>query len=228
VVSVVAAALFDWDGTLSDSRQALLDAWHASTERILGRRYPDSAAEEDLIFTLPGAEIWSSISQDPDQAQRLADAFQDEYARTSRSLAPFPGIPDMLRDLRGRGVAVGVVTSKARRRLVPDAERIGLGELIDVAVCAGEAPAAKPDPAAPLAALQQLGVAPEAAAMVGDTVVDIAAGSAAGTLAIGVSWGHGTADQLWAAGADAVADTPAQLLDMLLAGARAASAEAAR
>jgi AHBA synthesis associated protein len=215
-VSMVAAALFDWDGTLSDSRQALLDAWHASTQRVLGRRYPDTEADEDIVFTLPGAEIWPAISESADQAHRLAEAFQHDYTRTSRSLKPFPGIPEMLRDLRGRGVAVAVVTSKGRRRLEPDAERIGLSDLIDVAVCAGEAPAAKPDPAAPLAALHRLGVAPGEAAMVGDTVVDIAAASGAGTMAVGVSWGHGSADELRGAGADFVADTPEQLRDLLL------------
>jgi beta-phosphoglucomutase-like phosphatase (HAD superfamily) len=41
------AALFDWDGTLSDSRAALLGAWHASTEQVLGRRYPSNPSEED-------------------------------------------------------------------------------------------------------------------------------------------------------------------------------------
>jgi AHBA synthesis associated protein len=215
-VSMVAAALFDWDGTLSDSRQALLDAWHASTQRVLGRRYPDTEADEDIVFTLPGAEIWPAISESADQAHRLAEAFQQDYTRTSRSLKPFPGIPEMLRDLRGRGVAVAVVTSKGRRRLEPDAERIGLSDLIDVAVCAGEAPAAKPDPAAPLAALHRLGVAPGEAAMVGDTVVDIAAASGAGTMAVGVSWGHGSTDELRGAGADFVADTPEQLRDLLL------------
>lgn len=214
---MVSAALFDWDGTLSDSRQALLNAWHASTERVLGRRYPDSAADEDVVFTLPGAEIWPTLSRDSDQARELAEAFQAQYARTSLSITPFPGIPEMLRSLRERGVAVAVVTSKGRRRLEPDAERVGLSSLIDVAVCAGEAAAAKPDPAAPLAALTQLGVAPGQAAMVGDTVVDIAAGAGAGTLTIGVSWGHGGAEQLRDAGADLVAHSPEELRDLLLA-----------
>jgi HAD superfamily hydrolase (TIGR01509 family) len=214
---MVAAALFDWDGTLSDSRQALLDAWHSSTQRVLGRRYPETPADEDIVFTLPGAEIWPAISEDADEAHRLAEAFQQDYALTSQSLRPFPGIPEMLRDLRDSGVAVAVVASKGRRRLEPDAERIGLADLIDVAVCAGEAAAAKPDPAAPLAALYRLGVAPGEAAMVGDTVVDIAAGSGAGTIAIGVSWGHGSAEQLREAGAEFVADTAEQLRDLLLA-----------
>jgi HAD superfamily hydrolase (TIGR01509 family) len=212
----LAAVLFDWDGTLSDSRHVLLEAWHASTELVLGRRYPDSAADEDVVFTLSGAEIWPAISRDPDQARRLAEAFQDAYATSSESLRAFRGVVAMLQGVRRHGVATAVVTSKGRERFVPDAERTGLGDLIDVAVCAGEAAASKPDPSPLLAALARLDVAPDSAAMVGDTVVDVAAGVAAGTWTIGVDWGHGTADQLLGAGAQAVATTPAQLCELLL------------
>jgi phosphoglycolate phosphatase/AHBA synthesis associated protein len=213
----LAAVLFDWDGTLSDSRQVLLDAWHASTELVLGRRYPAASDEEDVVFTLPGSEIWPTISADSEQAQRLAAAFQEAYGDASRSLRPFPGTPQMLSGLRERHLKIGVVTSKARRRFVPDAEQIGVSELIDVAVCAGEAAAAKPHPASVLAALAGLRVVPARAAMVGDTVVDVAAGVAAGTMTIGVGWGHGTRAALLGAGADAVATSPAELLELLLA-----------
>ena len=48
------AVLFDWDGTLLDSRSALLGAWHATTHEVLGRRRPSTAQEEELVFTLPG------------------------------------------------------------------------------------------------------------------------------------------------------------------------------
>jgi HAD superfamily hydrolase (TIGR01509 family) len=213
----LAAVLFDWDGTLSDSRQVLLDAWHASTELVLGRRYPATPQDEDVVFTLPGAEIWPAISADAEQAARLAEAFQDAYAAAARSLRAFPGVPEVLAELRSHRIKIGIVTSKGRRRFVPDSERIGLGHLIDVAVCAGEAAASKPDPASLLTALGGLHVAPERAAMVGDTVVDVAAGRAAGTMTLGVAWGHGTPAALLAEGADWVAATPTELLDRLLA-----------
>lgn len=212
----LAAALFDWDGTLADSRQVLLEAWHASTELVLGRRYPAASEDEDVVFTLPGAQIWPAISADAEQADRLAAAFQDAYADAARSLRAFPGIPEVLAELRERGIKIGIVTSKGRRRFVPDAERIGISRLIDVAVCAGEA-AAKPDPASLLAALGGLDVDPAEAATVGDTVVDVAAGRAAGTMTLGVGWGHGTPADLLGAGADGVAASPPELLERLLA-----------
>jgi HAD superfamily hydrolase (TIGR01509 family) len=214
---VLAAVLFDWDGTLSDSRAVLLAAWHASTIAVLGRCYPSSPEEEDVVFTLPGAQIWPAIAGDAEQANRLAAAFQTEYDERSPAIRAFPGIVAMLERVRGAGIATAVVTSKGRRRYEPDAARLGVGSAIDVAVCAGEAPASKPDPAPLDVALARLGIVGHQAAMVGDTVVDMAAGRTAGTTTIGVTWGHGNAAQLLAAGANAVVGSPAELAEILTA-----------
>lgn len=212
----IAAALFDWDGTLSDSRETLLAAWHRSTVDVLGRRFPVGRSEEDIVFTLPGAEIWPELAADAEQARRLADAFQIAYSDVAMHTRPFPGVVGALERLRAAGVALGVVTSKGRSRLEADATRLGLAPLLDVTICAGEAAAAKPDPAPVRAALATLAVGPDRAAMVGDTPVDIRAGTAAGALAIGVAWGHASVDELRAAGATAVATTPGDLVALLV------------
>lgn len=214
--AAVAAALFDWDGTVSNSRRVLLEAWHRSTELVLGRRFPEGPLEENDVFTRPGAEIWAEIARDRHEAARLAGAFQDAYGEISHALRPFSGIPEVLARLRDAGVAVGIVTSKARERLIADAACLGIQRLIDVAVCAGEAAAAKPDPAPVLAALELVGIDPSRSAVVGDTVVDVTAGRAAGALAIGVAWGHGDRAELVNAGAAAVADEPWELIGLLL------------
>lgn len=208
------AVLFDWDGTLSDTRAALLASWHQSTEAVLGRRYPADAAEEDVVFTKPGAEIWPAIARDADEADRLAEAFQQAYERHSHMARAFPGVAEVLAALRAGGIRTGVVTSKGRERYEPDALRIAVGGEIDLAVCAGEAPP-KPDPGGVLEALNRLRIEPERAAMVGDTVVDIEAGVRAGAMPIGVGWGHGAGADLLAAGARAVAGTPVQLTRIL-------------
>ena len=217
------AAIFDWDGTLSDSRPALLASLYECSEAVLGWRYPSSADEEDIVFTRPGAEIWPAIASDAEQAAELFEAFQAAYARHSQSIKAFPGVADMLTAVRAAGISTAVVTSKGRLRYEPDAARIGLAHEIDVAVCAGEA-SPKPDPAGVLEALRRLGADPACAAMVGDTPVDIVAGVTDGVTAIGVAWGHSGGDLLRDAGAHVIAQTPAELTQLLLstgAGSRA-------
>jgi HAD superfamily hydrolase (TIGR01509 family) len=209
----VTAALFDWDGTLLDSRAALLSAWRESTEAVLGRSYPATAAEEDIVFTLPGREIWPTLTDDVDT---LAASFQVAYDRTGEQVRAFPGVLAMLEELRSAGVRTAVVTSKSRSRYAPDAVRAELAGAIDIAICSEDVTATKPDPDPVLRALEKLGIPASDALMAGDTPVDVAAALGAGTTAIGVAWGHSSASELLAAGASAVVDEPSELVAMAL------------
>jgi phosphoglycolate phosphatase len=65
------------------------------------------------------------------------------------------------------------------------------------------------------AALVEAGVAPGEAVMIGDTSFDMEMAVAAGVRAIGVSWGYHEAQELLDTGASAVADTAAQLGEMI-------------
>jgi pyrophosphatase PpaX len=210
------AALFDWDGTLLDSREALLRAWHSATERVLGRRFPAGAEEEELVFTLPGVLLFARIARDADQTAELKARFQEAYEVSSEALRAFPGIPALLAELRDAGVAIGVVTSKARRRYEADARRIGVDGLVDVAVCVEDTSLHKPDPAPVLHALRALGVSPDRAVMAGDTPVDLAAGTAAGTAVVGVAWGNSGEGPLRDAGATAIAGDASELATLVL------------
>jgi pyrophosphatase PpaX len=205
------AALFDWDGTLLDSRRALLDAWHAATESVLDRRFPQSEDDERLIFTLPGRQLFPQLAGSSERGAALAEAFTVAYRDTGRQVRAYPGVPAMLRDLRAEGVRVAVVTSKARERFELDAVHASLDGLVDVAVCSGDTPAHKPDPAPVLHALERLGVAAADAVVVGDTEVDVLAARAAGVAAVGVAWGPLGADGLVEAGAGVIADHPEEL-----------------
>jgi phosphoglycolate phosphatase len=211
------AALFDWDGTLLDALGPLRASWREASLAVLGRRFPDTADEERTIFTLPGVQIWPQLAPQEDQRRALVEAFHTAYEGRLDQIVAFDGVLDALRKLRTAGIAIAIVTSKARRRYTLDAQRSGLGELVDVAICAEDADGtAKPDPLPVLRALQGLGVDAGRAVMVGDTTVDIQAGLAAGTDAVGVGWGAFGAPELLATGARAVAGTPEDLVEVLL------------
>ena len=65
-------------------------------------------------------------------------------------------------------------------------------------------------------ALETLGTEPDAAVMVGDRLHDIEGAHARGLPALGVTYGYGSRNELTAAGADALADTPADAVRVLL------------
>jgi pyrophosphatase PpaX len=208
------AALFDWDGTLLDSREVLLRAWHTASQQIVGRRFPADAAEEELVFTMPGKQLFPHVAGALHPA--LNAAFQRAYGEVASSVRAFAGVHDALSALRAEGVGIAIVTSKSRVRFEHDAEAAGLAALIDVAVCMEDTGEHKPSPVPVLRALELLGAAPHASVMTGDTPVDIAAGAAAGTRTVGVAWGASGSGPLAEAGADAVARDMVQLVGLVL------------
>jgi HAD superfamily hydrolase (TIGR01509 family) len=215
-VSPVDAVLFDWDGTLLDSRDALLGAWHEATEAVIGRRFPATHEEEHEVFTLPGAQIWPRLAGDLARQRELVERFQRAYAQTGKLVRPVPGVREAAAQLREAGIQIAVVTSKARRRFLLDARRAELDEVIDVSVCAEDAVATKPDPAPLVTALRALTVSASNALMVGDTEVDMLAGLAAGTAVAGVTWGEASERELRAAGAGIVVREPRELIAHVL------------
>lgn len=70
----------------------------------------------------------------------------------------------------------------------------------------------KPYPHPVIWAAGQMGIAPGHCLMVGDTVVDIKAGKAAGAQTVGVLCGFGERDELEKAGADLILNSPVELL----------------
>jgi HAD superfamily hydrolase (TIGR01509 family) len=211
-----AAVLFDWDGTLVDSRATLLAAWRGATRAVLGTPFPDTPEEERLAWTLNGHEMLPRLTNDPATARELTGTFQRLYAASAeRGVLAFVGAAELLDGLRARGRSIGVVTAKARIRYEADAARVGLADHIKIAICREDVTAPKPDPEGVQHALEAVGVQPGRAVMVGDSPQDIAAGIAAGVTPIGVAWGFFGRHELMAAGATTVAGTPDELLLML-------------
>lgn len=74
----------------------------------------------------------------------------------------------------------------------------------------------KPDPGVARGILEKLNARPEETLMVGDSDVDIRTGHNAGLKACGVTWGFRSRENLVNAGADFLADTPAELEKLLM------------
>jgi len=123
----------------------------------------------------------------------------------------YPGVAAQLDRLAAAGRSLAVLSNKPHGLTLKVAG--ALLEAWPFAVIVGERPGVptKPDPEAGLAVARELGVAPTACALVGDSPVDVACARGAGMVAVAVSWGYRPRAELEAAGPAFIADTPADL-----------------
>lgn len=209
--------LFDMDGTVLDT---LEDLW-ASTNAVLRELgHPERTLAEIRSYVGNGAanQIRCAMPAGSSDAA-LADAlarYRVHYAAHCREhTRPYPGVVPMLEALAAAGKRLAVVSNKpdgAVRLLNQEY----FGALLPVAI--GETPERrrKPAPDTVEAALAALGADKAGAVYVGDSEVDVATARSAGLPLIAVSWGFRSREQLVAAGAEIVADTPEQLLALCL------------
>ena len=151
----------------------------------------------------------------PQLAATLAQFTARYDAHKEDKTAPYPGIPALLDALKAEGIQTAVFSNKADAFCGKIIEHyFGPGSF---SLVRGSRPGVptKPDPAGVYSLMADLGAAPESTLFVGDSDVDILTGHNAGLPALGVLWGFRGEAELTAAGADALAAKPEDILAYL-------------
>jgi len=186
--------IFDVDGTLIDSQVEIVAAMQIAFDGA-GVEMPP----RDSILSIVGlslAEAFVQLCPDTPDDKRTAmvegykSAFQ-KLRGDNREMGPlFPGAQAALDVLRGQDeTLLAIATGKSRRGLDKVLERHGLTGTFHSEQVSDHHPS-KPNPSMILTALNETGVAPDRAVMLGDTTFDMDMARAAGVRTIGVSWGY--------------------------------------
>ncbi len=218
------AILFDLDGTLIDTTGLILRCFDHSWQTVCGRTHSREALLGTFGIPLREAMRWllsasrDKIVDEMDEAhliERLLLEYRAFNVENHDQLArPFDGVETVIRELRARGYLIGVVTSKSRELACRGLNLCSLDGLINEAVFLEDSDRHKPDPMPIQVALERLGARAEAAAYVGDSRHDIAAGRAAGVLTVAALWGPGSRKELEDAQPDWLAEEVDSLLDI--------------
>ena len=184
--------VFDLDGTLVDSTQALLEA-HETGWASLGLKKPNDAAILDLIG-LPLVETMRRLAPEADH-EALAEAYSKAYVHTS---ARYEKLFDGVRELLALPFRAAVATGKSQRGADRTVRQNGLADRFDIVLGGNSVPRPKPYPDMLHAIMEASGT--RDLVMVGDTTYDLEMAHAAGVRGIGVSWGHHSVERLspWA------------------------------
>ena len=201
--------IFDLDGTLVDS----LDDIAAHLNGALADRgLPERTRDEVRAWVGHGAEqlIVRAVPAADEVAPVLAQFLERYRERPVIATRVYDGLGAVL-DVIGPGRALAVLSNKPHDLTVAIAD--ALLARWRFAVIAGRRPdrPRKPDPGAALGVAAELGLAPAACVVIGDSEVDVATARAAGMRAVAVSWGLRARDALVAAAPDFLVETPAAL-----------------
>jgi 2-phosphoglycolate phosphatase len=210
------AVLFDLDGTLADTAPDLAAAVNLMrTKRgldaapYLGLRPFASSGARGLIGA--GFQI---TPEHPDYEAMRVEFLANYEAAIAVYSHLFSGVKELLSGLEQLNVAWGIITNKAERFTNPLIPQI---ELVNAAcVISGDTtPHAKPHPEPLLEAARRIKILPSECWYVGDDLRDIQAAQAAGMTSIAAAWGYCGATEPTHWKADAILDSPLELLELV-------------
>lgn len=184
----IRAAIFDLDGTLIDSYQAIyLGFHHAYTQMGLT---PMSYEQVKRVVGLGLDHTFRELLGE-ERVPRAIFLFRKKYEEVFReNTRLLPEAREVLETLHGRGIRLAVATNKLGRFSREIFEHFGMENLFTMIVGDGDVPQNKPDPEMLQLAMEKMGVEKERTIFVGDSVIDIQTGKNAGVRVFAVPTGN--------------------------------------
>ncbi len=211
------AIIFDFDYTLGDTTNGIVLSAQYALEQMGEEEKGYEAIKKTIGLSL--SETYKALTGNMDEARadRFFDLFKekaDEVMVDSAQL--YPGVKEMLVNLREKGYRIGIVTTKFAYRVRNIMKKFDAEELLDVVIGVGDVTKVKPDPEGVLLAVKQLGVKVEDALYVGDSYVDAKAAEAAGMRFAGVLTGTTTREEFLKYPREGVEDKVTVLMEKFL------------
>ena len=198
--------LFDFDGTLADTAQGIVETLRESFVR-LGRHVP---TEEEMVATI-GRPLWKAFQTLGNMTEKEAHKAVEVYAGLFMqyeipNIRMFPGVTAMLEQFAERGIRMAIVTSRDRHSLDLILQNNGIDKYFETEVTVDDHLTPKPAPDMVLALLERMDIEATETLVVGDTTFDIEMGNRAGCKTCAVTWGNHSCKLLQSARPDMIID----------------------
>ena len=207
------AVLFDLDGTLTDSGEGIINCAILALEHF---GLPVPSREEMRVFVGPPLqESFIQHGVPADKAEEAVAVYRSRYIPIGKyENTPYPGIRELLEALKASGHKLYIATSKPEGMSRDILEHFDLAKYFTL-ICGASMDFSRNTKESVIAYLLEESGESENMVMVGDTKFDILGAKHHGIPSIGVSWGYGKVEEMIAAGADAIVNSPEELLSLL-------------
>ena len=221
--SKIRALCFDVDGTLSDTDDLFvrrLVGWLAPFSLLFPRKDPHAFARRLVMATESPGNLLLGLSDRlgiDDDISRFGDfIYRRGLGSSPQPFLLIAGVQHMLAQL-SQHYPLSIVSARGQRNTLRFLEQFELTHYFTAIATAHTCAHTKPFADPILWAAAQMDVLPDSCLMIGDTVVDIQAGKAAGAQTVGVLCGFGQPEELAKAGADLILPHTSLLTSILLA-----------
>ncbi len=204
--------LFDFDGTLMDTNELIVESLRESARRFRG----SDIGDEELQRILGKPLMVQMKELDEEHAEEM-DAFYRTYYRARRDTytKEFDGIREMLDSLLEMGMKMGIVSNKGTPGIEHGLTAFDMHKYFGSTVSADDVIKRKPDPEGIFKALEELDGKPEQTLFIGDSGHDIESGNRAGARTILVGWTILDRKRLMDNAPDHVVETPGEIVEIV-------------
>ena len=182
--------IFDWDGTLMDSIERIVDCLKVASFEVLNKyEYDDNAFRDVIGLGLHEALTQIHPQSTAQQIEEMSSIYRQQYMHTNTTASKlFSGAENTLIQLKKQNYQLAIATGKSRQGLDQTLNITGLNDYFSITRCASET-LSKPHPKMLEEILNELKLKPEEALMIGDTEYDMEMAKNAGMDRLGVSYG---------------------------------------
>ncbi len=211
------AVIFDFDGTVADTGRGVRNAIKYAL-----KEFNIPVGDEKKLDYFIGPPLYEGFSHvygvDEKTSEKLVDTYRIYYAKQGVfECDPYPGILELLNDLKSAGVKLAVASSKPKHFLDVVVSYIGADKYFDFIVGPELTNHEANKTQLIISACEKLGVDPDkSVAMIGDRFYDIEGANGAGVTSIGVEFGYGEKSELEKYKADFIVSDVNGLKDILL------------
>jgi phosphoglycolate phosphatase len=198
--------VFDWDGTLVDSAQAIVDALQQSCVDLGLTPPSDERARHIIGLGLKDALRYAVPEAQEQDYGALVERYRIHFLARDGQTGPFAGVAEGLQALADCGHLLAIATGKSRRGLERALNQTGLRRFFVASRCADEG-FSKPHPGMLQAVMAEVAMPAERSLMIGDTTHDLQMASSAGVCGVAVSYGAHPKEELLAARPEACLDS---------------------
>ena len=201
------AVIFDWDGTLADTKKAILSSFHGALREIVNFEVSDKFVERRIgvgaAWTFREILEMKGLPVDEEIIKRLVEAKIRVAMEMADEVKLFPGAKDLLESLNGK-TKMGLASMNNRRVIDQLLAALDVAKFFSVVTTVDEVTKSKPDPEIFLKTAQKLCSKPQYCVVLEDSIFGVKAAKAGKMSCIAVAQGAYTPAELGKANPDLI------------------------